>query len=160
VRIAVAELDANVVIRRSEPLGQIYQTAIRGYTVNARLVSVLGALALILCTMGLYAVTSYLVLQRGREFGVRLAIGAQPIHLLRNVLGGALQRAALGLVIGVAGSLLLVSLIERFLFQLSPTDPITFVLAGCLLSAATLLASWWPAQRAMKVDPLKVLRAD
>jgi putative ABC transport system permease protein len=158
IRHALAEIDPLVVIRGIDSLQQLYRTSIRSYTTNARLVTVLGALALLLSAIGLYAVTSYFVTQRRREFGLRLAIGAQPRDLQRDVLRGAAQRAGAGLIIGILGSITLVSLVERFLFELSPTDPATFVSAATLLLGSLLLATWWPARRAMRVEPVVALR--
>jgi putative ABC transport system permease protein len=159
-RRAIGELDPNIVPRSVNTLERVHADAIRSYTTNARLVTVLGAIALLLAALGLYAVTSYLVTQRTREFGLRLAIGAQPSDLLRHVLAGALQRAALGIIIGLLGSVALVQLTERFLFELSPTDPKAFAAAGLLLGTSVALASWLPARRATRVDPVVALRAE
>jgi predicted permease len=159
-RRAVADVDPNIVPRSIDALDDVYARAIRSYTVNARLVSVLGALALVLATVGLYAVTAYLVAQRTKELGVRMAIGAQSVDVLRDVLGGAAQRALLGLVIGVLATISLLPAVERFLFELSPLDPVTFLIAGALLTSATMLASALPARRATRIDPLTALRAE
>jgi ABC-type antimicrobial peptide transport system permease subunit len=160
IRQAIAEIDPAVVVRGIDPLEQVYHASFREFSVNARLVGLLGGLALLLSALGLYAVTSYFVTQRTREFGLRLAIGAQSGDLLRDVLRGAAQRALLGLTIGVLGSVALVSLVERFLFELSPMDPTAFASAAVLLGGSMLLASWWPARRATQIQPTIALRAD
>jgi predicted permease len=159
-RRAVEEVDPNIVPRSVDALGDVYARAIRSYTVNARLVGVLGVLALVLAAVGLYAVTAYLVAQRTKELGVRMAIGAQSFDVLRDILGGAARRALLGLVIGFLATISLLPAVERFLFDLSPLDPVTFIAAGSILTLATLLASALPARRATLVDPLVALRSD
>jgi predicted permease len=159
-RAAVAELDPNVVPRSVRTFDEVYDDAVRGYTANARLVSVLGTVALILAAIGLYALTAYLVTQRTREFGLRMAIGAQRADVLRQVLSGALQLAAAGLVIGALGAVSLVPLVESFLFELSPLDPLAFAAAAGLLAAATTVAAFLPARRATRVDPVVALRTD
>jgi putative ABC transport system permease protein len=159
-RRVITELDATIVPRSVITLGEVHDNDIRGFTANARLVTVLGVLALVLAALGLYAVTSYLVTQRTREFGLRLAVGAQPFDLLRNVLGGALQRAGIGIAIGLLGSVAMVQLTERFLFEMSPLDAQSFLAAALLLGGSVALASWLPARRATRVDPVVALRSE
>jgi predicted permease len=159
-RRALAELDPNIVPRSIRTLEDVHADRIRSFTANARLVTVLGAIALILAALGLYAVTSYLVTQRTREFGLRLAIGAQPTDLLRDVLGNALQRAGIGIVIGILGALALVEVTERFVFDLSPTDIGSYGIAAAVLATSVTLATLLPAKRATQVDPMVALRTD
>ncbi len=158
VRRAIADVDAAIVPRSVDALDRIHANAIRTFTANARLVGVLAVVALILATMGLYAVTSYLVTQRTREIGLRMAIGAQAGDVLRDVLGGALQRGVIGVIIGALAAIALVPAIERFLFELSPLDPIAFLAAGVPLLIAMLLASGLPARRALRIEPIVALR--
>ncbi|HSL72195.1 MAG TPA: ABC transporter permease [Longimicrobiales bacterium] len=159
-RRAIAEVDPDLAPRGVDALDRVYANRIRVFTTNARLVAVLGSLALVLAAMGLYAVTAYLVAQRTREIGLRMALGAQPRAVLGTVLGGALRRALLGLLIGALAALAVVPALEHFLFELSPLDPVTFLVAGTLLGAATLAASAIPARRATRIDPRVALQAD
>jgi len=159
-RRAIADVDPNIVARSADALEDVYARAIRSFTVNARLVALLGALALILAAVGLYAVTAYLVTQRTKELGVRRAIGAQSLHILRDVLGGTVQHVAAGLVIGGLATIWLLPAAERFLFELSPLDPFTFAVAGGVLTLTAVLASALPARRALRLDPLVALRSE
>jgi ABC-type antimicrobial peptide transport system permease subunit len=160
VRAAIAEIDPDIVPRSVAALDRVHADRIRTFTVNARLFAILAVVALLLASMGLYAVTSYLVARRTREFGLRMAIGAQAGDVLRDVLGGALQRGAIGVVIGALTTIALVPAVERFLFELSPLDPAAFLWAGVPLLIAVLLASGLPARRAVRIEPVAALRTD
>jgi putative ABC transport system permease protein len=101
---------------------------------------------------------NYLVIQRTREFGIRLSLGATPTDLLRLVLARAATLIGVGTCLGLVGSVLLVRLITKLLFGTAPLDPLTFVAVPILLAAVALAASYIPARRATKVDPLVALR--
>jgi putative ABC transport system permease protein len=115
-------------------------------------------LALVMASIGIYGVMNYLVIQRTREFGIRLSLGATPTDLLRLVLGRAAILIGSGTCLGLAGSVLLVRLITGLLFGTAPLDPLTFAAIPVLLAAVALAASYIPARRATKVDPLVALR--
>lgn len=117
-------------------------------------------LALVLAGVGIYGVVSYSVARRTREMGVRLALGAGPASVRRLVLGHALRPVVLGLVLGVGGALFLSGLVQGFLFGVDPWDPGTFVGVTALLMAAAVLASWVPAFRGTRVDPIIAMRAE
>jgi predicted permease len=122
------------------------------------LVGVFGAAALVLATLGVYSVISYLVTQRRQEIGVRIALGAQRGDVLSLVLrqGGSL--ALIGIVVGSVGALFLTRLLKGLVFGVSTTDPLAFGGVIALLAIVALLASWLPARRATRVDPMDVLR--
>jgi predicted permease len=122
------------------------------------LVGVFGAAAIVLATLGVYSVISYLVTQRRQEIGVRVALGAQKGDVLHLVLrqGGAL--ALIGIGLGAVGALFLTRLLKGLVFGVSTTDPLAFGGVILLLIAVALLASWLPARRATRVDPMDVLR--
>ena len=122
------------------------------------LVGVFGAAAIVLATLGVYSVISYLVTQRRQEIGVRIALGAQKGDVLNLVLrqGGAL--ALIGIGLGAVGALFLTRLLKGLVFGVSTTDPLAFGGVILLLIAVALLASWLPARRATRVDPMDVLR--
>jgi putative ABC transport system permease protein len=122
------------------------------------LVGVFGGAALLLATLGVYSVISYLVTQRRQEIGVRIALGAQRGDVLSLVLRQGAVLALLGIAIGAAGALFLTRLLKGLVFGVSTTDPVAFVGVIVLLTAVALVASWMPALRATKVDPMDVLR--
>jgi putative ABC transport system permease protein len=124
----------------------------------ALLLGVLGAVALLLAAMGIYGVISYLVAQRTREMGIRLALGAQRRDLLKLVLGQGLTMTTIGVAAGLALALALTRFLSSLLFGVSANDPITFVTIALLLAGVALIASYLPARRAMKVDPITALR--
>jgi putative ABC transport system permease protein len=113
---------------------------------------------LLLAGAGIYGVMAYMVTRRTREIGVRMALGAAAGDVLKLVIGQGLWTTAVGVVIGVAGSLALTRTMQSLLFGVSATDPLTLVEVVILLAAVSCLASWIPARRATKVDPLVALR--
>jgi putative ABC transport system permease protein len=124
------------------------------------LLAAFASTALLLALLGLYAVMSYSVAQRTREFGVRMALGAKVRDLLQLVLGQGLKLVLIGVVLGVGGSLAVSRLLGGFLFGVQPTDPATFAGVSALLALVGLVACWLPARRAAKVDPVVALRAE
>jgi len=116
--------------------------------------------ALVLSAVGIYAILHFTVSQRSREFGVRLALGATRQDLFRLVVGQGLRLPAIGVAAGLAGAFAVSRLLEHLLFQVSPSDPPTFVGVGVLLMAVALLACWIPARRATRIDPIAALRCD
>ena len=123
------------------------------------LVGVFGGAALLLATLGVYSVVSYLVTQRRQEIGVRIALGAQRADVLGLVLRQGAMLAVIGIVVGGIGALFLTRLLKGLVFGVSTTDPIAFGGVVGLLIAVALIASWLPARRATRVDPMNVLRS-
>src|SRR5687768_9220240 len=122
------------------------------------LLGIFSAIALVLATAGIYGVMAYFVTQRTREIGVRIALGAQWGDVLKLILRSGMSLVFLGLTIGLGGALALTRLMTTLLFEVSPTDPITFGAVALCVILATLLACYVPARRATKVDPLIALR--
>lgn len=124
------------------------------------LVSVFGTAALVLATLGVYGVISYLVTQRRREIGVRIALGARRSEVVRLVLRQGAALAFVGIALGAAAALFLVRLLKGLVYGVSTSDPLAFGATIGLLTVVALLASWLPARRASSVDPVEVLRGD
>ncbi|HEY4424741.1 MAG TPA: ABC transporter permease [Pyrinomonadaceae bacterium] len=122
------------------------------------LFGIFSCIALVLATAGIYGVMAYFVTQRTREIGIRIALGAQWRDVLKLIVGSGMLLVTIGLVIGLAGALALTRLMSTLLFEVSPTDPITFGAVALCVIVATLLACYLPARRATKVDPLVALR--
>ena len=127
---------------------------------NMLLMSVFGASALLLSAIGIYGLMAYSVEQRTQEIGIRLALGAELGAVRRMILGQGMLLAAIGIVIGVAGAFGLSRFIDSFLYGVKAWDPAVFVGAPLLLGGVALLATWIPALRASRVDPVDALRGE
>jgi putative ABC transport system permease protein len=124
------------------------------------LLAVFSILALVIASIGIYGVMNYLVVQRTREFGIRLAVGATEGDVLRLVLGRAAVLIVAGLCLGLLGSVVLARLIATLLYGVSSLDPLTFAAVSLLLFAVALFASYLPARRATRTDPMEALRCE
>jgi ABC-type antimicrobial peptide transport system permease subunit len=124
----------------------------------ASLTSGFALLAVTLALVGIYGITSYTVVQRTNEIGIRLALGAKRRHVRGMVLREAGWLATLGVVAGLAVALGMSRLVRSMLYGLQPADPVSLVLAGCLLLLVALVAGWLPAMRASRVEPMDALR--
>jgi predicted permease len=164
--VAVAEaarkqlknLDANIPVNNIRSLNELTEKSISDQVLIARLSSFFAALALLLAAIGLYGILSYSVAGRTREIGVRMALGAQRGSVLSMVLREAGRLVLLGIVIGIPAAMLASRLFSSMLFGLNATDPLSMLLVVIVLLAITLLASYIPARRATKVDPMIALR--
>ncbi len=160
VRKAILAIDAEQPVANIRPLADVVAGSMSDRRLTVTLLAVFAAAALVLAAIGLYGVIAYAVGQRTREFGIRVALGATKGDVLGLVLRRGLVLTGIGIVAGVAGSLALTRLLTRYLFEVKPTDPVTFVEVSLLLIAVALFASWLPARRAAKVDPMIALRCE
>jgi predicted permease len=150
-------VDPNVPVQFST-----FADALGGWLADRRflllLVGIFGVTALTLAAVGLYGITAYSVTRRTQEIGIRTALGAQPMDVLRMVLGEGAQLAGMGVALGLALSVALTRLISSLLFGIRSADPLTFAGVSAILMTVALLACYFPARRAMRVDPMVALR--
>jgi len=158
VRSAVQTLDKDQPIDRIAPMSQLLADSIAQPRFYTLLLTVFAAIASALAAIGIYGVTAYAVAQRTREIGIRMALGAQLSDVLKLILSNGVKLTIIGVAIGLAGAFLLTRALTSLLSGVSATDPATFIFFSFLLVAVALLASYLPARRATKVDPLVALR--
>src|SRR5579884_356855 len=155
---AIWEADPNVAIPDIRSMGQIVSESLGPQRFGTLLTSLFAAAALLLACIGIYGVVSYSVVRRTHEIGIRMALGAQRADVLRRVMGQGMKPALLDLGARMVGALGLTRLLSSLLYGVKPTDPTTFVAVSLILIAVGLLASYIPARRATKVDPIIALR--
>jgi predicted permease len=160
VRREVENINPNVPVHSISSMDQIIARSVADRRFGLELLGVFAAMALLLAAIGIYGVTSYSFNQRAHEIGIRLALGAQRIHILHMVMGEGMRVVGVGLAIGLIGAAALTRFVRTMLFDVSPFDPITFVAISATLAAVAFLACLVPAQRATRVDPLVALREE
>jgi putative ABC transport system permease protein len=158
IRRIVAEVDRSAPVSEVKTMEHIVDEAVTQPRFNLFLLGLFGGIALLLSAAGIYGVTAYAVTQRTREFGIRMALGAQVADVLRMILGQGMLLIGAGVVIGLGASFALMRLLKSLLFGVSVTDPLTFAAIAVVLMSVALLACYIPARRATKVDPLIALR--
>ena len=158
-RKVVGEFDRNIPVGDVETLDSIVSTSVRSERAQTVLMAAFGVLALGLAVVGIYGVMAQLALSRVHEIGVRMALGARPMDVLRQLLYEGFVQAAVGLVLGLGAGLYVMRFATALLFGIQPSDTITLVGVTVTLMAAALAACLIPARRAMRVDPVEALRA-
>ena len=158
MRDVLKSIDSDVAASDIMTMEQRLAKSIASRRVNMFLTGTFAGLALLLAVAGIYGVMSYLVSQRTHEIGIRMALGAQKRDVLQMVIKQGLILTLIGVVVGSAAALALTRVISSLLYNVSPTDPVTFVCVSLFLVAVALLASYIPARRAAKVDPMTALR--
>ena len=158
VRKELRNVDVDVATAGVKPMQDFLTAAVAARRFNMELIGIFAATALVLAAAGLYAVIAYLVSQRTREIGIRLALGATPRHILRLMMVQGMRLTLIGVAIGFVGAIAVTRLMRSLLFGVAPTDVMTFVVSSIVLIVVALLACFIPARRATKVDPLVALR--
>ena len=158
VRNAVWEINPNLPVRGLLSLKNLMSQSISQTSFTLLLLAVAAAVAFLLGIIGVYGVISYAVSQRGRELGLRMALGAEAGHVKRMVVRQGLILASIGVIIGLGFSFGLTRLMAGLLFGVSPLDPITFAGVAAGLICVAGVASYLPARRAARVDPINALR--
>ena len=158
IRSAVHELDPTLPVYNLRSMDEVVSRSMVQPRFLAILLATFSGIALFLAAIGIYGVMAYSVAQRTQEIGVRMALGAQQLHVLRLIFGQSLVMLLIGTAIGLAGAFALTRLMRTLLFEVTATDPLTYVSVVGLLTVVALLACFIPARRAAKVDPLIALR--
>src|SRR5262245_15111552 len=160
VRRELRTIDSDVAISTVKPLEQIVTASVASRRFNLVLLAAFAATALLLAGVGIYGVIAFLVATRTREIGVRMALGARRIDVMRLVLGHGVKLVLAGIAVGCIGALVATRGLTSLLFATAPTDPLTYAGVAALLTVVALLASYIPARRATKVDPIQALHTE
>jgi predicted permease len=157
MRSEVQALDRNLLLQ-AETVDSTIRQSLWAQRLSAGLLAVFGMLALLLATIGIYGVVSYLVAHRVREFGIRMALGATATDIQLMLLREGVRLVAVGVVVGLAVALIGSRAVESMLFLVTSRDAVTFILVPSILTLVAIVACWIPAQRATRVDPMVALR--
>jgi len=160
IRGLLREMNGQQVVYRPQTMEEIVAATLAARRFSMDLLGVFAALALVLASVGIYGVISYLVGQKTREIGLRVALGARRGDVLGLVLGSGVRMALAGVLVGLVAALSLTRLLASLLYGVSATDPLTFGGVALILTAVALLASYLPARRALRVDPMEALRLE
>jgi putative ABC transport system permease protein len=158
VRSAIGEVDPTLPVSGILSMEDVVAGSVAQPRLVAQFVGMFAAFALLLAAIGMYGVMAYTVSQRKQELGIRIAMGASPAHILRLVVGQGMRLTLIGVVLGLAASLFLTRLLASLLFGVHAIEPIAFTAAAVILIAAASIASYLPARRATRLDPIVVLR--
>jgi predicted permease len=160
LKAAVHQVDADLPLSRVRSMTELVELSTGPRRFSMLLLGIFSLLAVGLASLGLYGVMSYTVTQRAKELGVRLALGARTPDVLRLVLRQGMKLALIGIGVGLIAAIALTRLLKSMLFDVTATDPLTFIAISVLLVVVTLTATWFPARRATRVDPIIALRAE
>jgi putative ABC transport system permease protein len=158
IRGVVRELDPSLPVYNLRSMPEVVSRSMVQPRFLALLLATFSGIALFLAAIGIYGVMSYSVAQRTQEIGVRMALGARQMHVLRLVLRQGFVLLLIGVALGLAGAFVLTRLMKTLLFEVTATDPVTYIAVTGVLTVVALVACYLPARRATKVDPLVALR--
>ena len=158
VRAVMAEVEPNQALHNVMTMEQRLANTTTSRRLNTTLLGSFAAVALLLAVVGIYGVMSYAVAQRRREIGVRMALGAQRSDVLGLIIHGGLRLTLLGVAIGLVGAFALTRYLSSQLYSVKATDPLTFLTIAVALMGVALFASWLPARRAARTNPMEALR--
>ncbi|MGO8732334.1 MAG: ADOP family duplicated permease [Terriglobia bacterium] len=158
IRSTVRAVDRELPVTHLRTLKEVVDASVASQRFQLLMLAIFGGLALVLAAVGIYGVIAYSVTQRAHEIGIRMALGASPGDMWRMVVRQALKLAGVGVIIGAVATLALGRVLSGLLFGVKPTDPLTFGSAALLLVAIAILAAYFPARRATKIDPIEALR--
>jgi ABC-type antimicrobial peptide transport system permease subunit len=160
IKRAIWAIDAKQPVERVALVSDLYAEAFGRQRFVLLLMGLFSFIAVALTAAGIFGVLSQVVMRRTREIGIRMALGARPVDVLRQILSRGLTLTLIGAAAGLGGAIWLTSVLRALLFEVSPTDPISFVAVGLFLIAVALLACWLPARAAMRIEPASALRVD
>jgi putative ABC transport system permease protein len=160
LRAALREADPQLPVAKIRPMTEVVSASFTSQRFISTLMGAFAALALALTAVGLYGVLSYQVSQRTHEIGLRMALGAQARDVLKMIIRQGMVLVLVGVGIGLACAVALTRIMSNFLFDITVTDPATYVFIALLLTAVSLVACYIPARRATRVDPMIALRYD
>ncbi len=160
VMAAVQSLDPDLALLNPATMRDVIDQALWAPRLAAGLFGVFGLLGMVLAVVGVYGVMAYMVLQRTSEIGIRMAMGARSVDVMRMVVGQSMRLALAGIALGVGVAFVLTRLVADLLYDVSPNDPATFLTVASILAATALVAGGIPAWRAARIDPVSALRQD
>jgi len=158
IREQIAAIDPDLPLYNIKPMDRLITESIIGIAYVAAMTAVLGGIALVLASVGVFGIMSYSVSERAHEIGIRLSLGAQTKDILRMILRSGMTLTALGLAIGLPIAFVLARTLASLLFGVEAADPFSFIGLPLILAAVAALACYLPARRAARLDPLKALR--
>jgi len=160
LRAVLKEIDPALPLSNIRTLDELVQASLASRRFIASLVALFSAIALLLAMAGVYGVQAYSVSGQTSEIGVRVALGASHAEVLLRIVLRAMRPAALGIVLGLAGAHALSRLMTSLLYQVEPSDPLSYLAAAGVLAVTALASCWLPARRALGVDPVVAVRAE
>jgi putative ABC transport system permease protein len=160
IRGIIRNLDSDTAVTNVETLEQARGDSLTARKLTANFIGLFALLALLIAVAGIGGILALSVSQRMHEIGIRVALGARPWNVLKMIIGQGMVLVLFGLALGLAGALGITRLLKTFLFEVTPTDPVTFGAVALVLAGAAFVACYVPARRAARIDPISALRCE